>query len=247
LGPDTTVSVEASWVRGLHLPRLRNISGTVPALYQLEQTARSHYRGVAVTLHRRMSRELSYLLAYNVGHTRDDASDFDEHPLDPADLSKDWAHSRQHQAQRLVASALFELPTEEWKSAPGWLQEGLEHISVAPIFTIGSGRPVNALDSTDIFRTAAYPVSARPFGLGRNPFVSPAFVNFDIRTMKTFYFRQERLFLQVGVEAFNLMNHSNPLRVSPYYAAHGTRLSSYGSPVETLNARQIQLLIQLEY
>ena len=247
LGPDTTVSIEASWVRGLHLPRVRNISSTLPALYQLEQTARSHYRGVAVTLHRRMSRELSYLLAYNAGQTRDDASDFDEHPLDPADLRKDWARSRQHQAQRLAASALFELPTEEWKSAPAWLQEGLEHISVAPIFTIGSGRPVNALDSTDVFRTAAYPVSARPFGLARNPSFSPAFVNFDIRTMKTFYFRQERLFLQVGVEAFNLMNHSNPLRVSLYYAAQGTRLASYGSAVETLNARQIQLLIQLEY
>ena len=49
------------------------------------------------------------------------------------------------------------------------------------------------------------------------------------------------------MEAFNLLNHSNPLRVSPYYAAQGARLTSYGSPVETLNARQIQLLIQLEY
>jgi len=247
LGPDTTVSIEASWVRGFHLPRVRNISGTLPALYQLEQTARSHYRGVAVTLHRRMSHELSYLLAYNAGQTWDNASDFDEHPLDPADLRKDWGRSRQHQAQRLAASALFELPVEEWKRAPKWLRDGFEHISVAPIFTIGSGRPVNALDSTDVFRTAAYPVSARPFGLARNPFLSPAFVNFDVRTMKTFYFRHERLFLQVGVEAFNLLNHSNPLRVSPYYAAQGARLASYGSPVETLNARQIQLLIQLEY
>ena len=49
------------------------------------------------------------------------------------------------------------------------------------------------------------------------------------------------------MEAFNLMNHSNPLRVSPHYAARGARLTSYGSAVETLNARQIQLLIQLEY
>ena len=247
LGSDTTISVEASWVRGFHLPRIRNVSGSLPALYELEQTARSHYRGVTVTLHRRMTRELSYLVAYNAGRTRDDASDFDEHPLDPADLSKDWARSRQHQAQRLATSALFELPSDEWKTGPAWFREGLEHISVAPIFTIGSGRPVNALDSTDVFRTGAYPLSARPFALGRNPFLSPAFVNLDLRAMKTFYFRQERLFLQVGVEAFNLMNHSNPLRVSPYYAARGERLASYGSALETLNARQIQLLIQLEY
>ena len=49
------------------------------------------------------------------------------------------------------------------------------------------------------------------------------------------------------VEAFNLANHSNPLRVSPYYAAGGRRLASYGEAIETLNARQLQLVVQLEY
>jgi len=49
------------------------------------------------------------------------------------------------------------------------------------------------------------------------------------------------------VEAFNLANHSNPLRVSPYYAAGGRRLASYGEAVETLNARQLQLVVQIEY
>jgi Carboxypeptidase regulatory-like domain/TonB dependent receptor-like, beta-barrel len=247
LGKDTTLGFEYSHVRGLHLPRLRNIAGHLPGLYQLEQTAQSDYNGVSVTLNRRMSRELSFLLAYHLGHSHDDASDFDEQPLDPLDLRRDWAYSRQHQAQRLAASALFELPVEEIPRAPEWLRKSLVRVTVAPIFTTGSGRPINALETTDIFRTGAFPISARPFGLARNPFLSPSATSLDLRTMKTFPFKHDRAYAQVGVEVFNLTNHSNPLRVSQSYAAEGSLLPSYGQAVETLNARQIQFLIQLEY
>jgi hypothetical protein len=247
LGKDTTLGFEYSYVRGLHLPRVRNIAGHLPGLYQLEQTAQSDYNGVSVTLNRRMSRELSFLLAYHLGHSHDDASDFDEQPLDPLNLRRDWAYSRQHQAQRLAASALFELPVEEIRRAPERLRKSLERVTVAPIFTTGSGRPINALETTDIFRTGAFPISARPFGLARNPFFSPSATSLDLRTMKTFPFKHDRAYVQVGVEVFNLTNHSNPLRVSQYYAAGGIRLPSYGQAVETLNARQIQFLIQLEY
>jgi hypothetical protein len=194
-----------------------------------------------------MSRELSFLLAYHLGHSHDDASDFDEQPLDPLNLRRDWAYSRQHQAQRLAASALFELPVEEIRRAPEWLRKSLERVTVAPIFTTGTGRPINALETTDIFRTGAFPISARPFGLARNPFFSPSATSLDLRTMKTFPFKHDRAYVQAGVEVFNLTNHSNPLRVSQYYAAGGIRLPSYGQAVETLNARQIQFLIQLEY
>jgi hypothetical protein len=65
--------------------------------------------------------------------------------------------------------------------------------------------------------------------------------------MKTFLVREGRAWLQTGLEAFNLGNHSNVLRVSPYFAARGSPLASYGNEVETLNARQIQFLIQFEY
>jgi len=247
LGKDTTLTLEYSYVRGLHLPRLRNAAGHLPALYQLEQTAYSSYSGVSMSLNRRMSRELSFLVAYHLGQSHDDASDFDEQPLDPLDLRRDWARSRQHQTQRLAASALFELPVEEMHGLPGRLRESLEHVTVAPILTTGSGRPINALDATDSFRTGAYPISARPFDLARNPFLSPSTTSLDLRTMKTFHFKHDRAYVQAGIEVFNLTNHSNPLRVSQYYAANEVRLPSYGQAVETLNARQVQFLIQVEY
>jgi len=246
-GPDTTLAVEVASVRGFHLPRIRNQADILPPAYQLEQTARSSFLGGSVTLNRRMSRELTFLVAYNLGRTHDDGSDYDEHPLDPFDLRRDWARSRQHQAHRFAASALFDLPVEEVRSLPKWLRDSLDHLSLAPIVTVGARRPLNALASTDTFRTGAYPLSARPFGLARNPFWSPAMVNMDLRLMKTIFLWRERARLQFGVEVFNLTNHSNPLRVSPYYASRDSQQDSYGQALETLNARQIQWLVQLEY
>ncbi len=233
LRKDTSISLEASQIRGFHLPRIRNTSATLPPSYQLEQTGRATYTGVSTTLNRRLSNELTYLIAYNIGRARDDGSDFDEHPQDPLNIRKDWAASRQHQLHRLAASAVFQLPF-------------VDDISVAPILSVGSGRPVNALQTTDVFRTGAYPLSARPVGYARNSFRSPASFNVDLRLMKTIHVRDSAV-LQFGIEGFNLTNHSNVDRVSPYYSNSAARLSSFRQPLESLPARQFQLLIQFEY
>jgi hypothetical protein len=248
LNSDTTVSVEYSYVRGFHLPRLRNIDLGLPPLYQLEQTARSSYQGASVTLQRRLSKEWTYLVAYNIGSTSDDGSDYDEQPSNPANPRLDWAHSKQHQLHRVVASGLFDLPAEELRAAPGWLRDALENIRVAPIFSFGSGRPLNALETTDASRTGAYPITARPFDLRRNPFFQPGTTSFDVRFMKSWWVVQpRRAVIELAADIFNLANHTNPLRVSPFYAAGINRLGTYGGLVETLNARQVQFSLSLEY
>ena len=233
LGKDTSISVEGSQIRGFHLPRIRNVTGTLPPTYELEQTGRSTYAGVSATLNHRLSKELTYLIAYNLGRAYDDGSDFDEHPQNPLDIRRDWAHSRQHQLHRLAASAVFELPF-------------FDDISLAPILSVGSGRPLNALLTTDALRTGAYPLSGRPAGFGRNSFRSPANLNLDVRLMKTIHVR-DRAVLQFGIEAFNLTNHANIERVSQHYSNPSGRLASFGQPLESLPARQLQLLIQFEY
>ncbi len=246
-GKDTTLTVDYSLIRGFHLPRLRNARLGLPPRYELEQSARSAFHGGSVTLNRRMSRELSFLLTYSGGTTHDDGSDYDEQPMDPAGTRKDWALSRQHQAHRMVASALFDLPVELWPGGPRWLLGPLDRVTVAPIVTAGTGRPVNALDSTDTFRTGAYPISARPYGLARNPYLSPGTFSTELRLMKTIPMKKERARMQFGVEFFNLTNHSNPLRVSPYYTARGAKLDTYRDFLETNNARQIGFFAQFEY
>lgn len=239
LGKETSFSAETTQIRAFHLPRIRNVAGTLPPSYELEQTGRSSYAGVAFTLNHRPSDELTYLITYNTGRTYDDGSDFDEHPLDPLRIREnDWSYSRQHQRQRLAASAVFELPL------PG---EMFEDISWAPILAVGSGRPLNALLTTDAYRTGAYPISARPVGMARNSFRSPATFSLDLRVMKTWKVL-ERAILQVGVESFNLTNHPNLERLSGYYATPaGARLATFGQPLESLPGRQLQFLVQFEY
>ena len=62
-----------------------------------------------------------------------------------------------------------------------------------------------------------------------------------MRLMKTIKVMQERARWQFGIEAFNLMNHTNRLRVSPFYT------NTFGAIVEAQNPRQLQLMVQFEY
>lgn len=235
LDKDTTLAVEFSHVRGLNLPRIRNSNGTLPAQFLLEQNATSTFDGATFTLSRRMTSEFGYLLSYSAGRTKDSGSDYDEQPQNPLDLRAEWALSRQHQAHRVTATGLFEIEALEK------LSERLSHIHIVPSFSFGSGRPLPALESGDTLRTAAFPLSARPAGLGRNPFFTPANASLDARVFKEIHWEERHLRLQVGVETYNLLNRSNPLRLIPYFN------SNYRDVIEFSNARQFQLFLHCEF
>lgn len=222
---DTTLRVEYSHVRGLHLPRIRNWRGTLPAEFLLEQTASSTYDGVTVALTRRMTSEFGYLLSYTGGRTYDDGSDFDEQPQDPRNLRAEWARSKQHQAHRVTATGLFEY----------------EEFHLVPSFTFGSGRPVPMLAGSDVFQTGAFPISARAANTVRNPNLSPANASLDARVFKLFAQDERKEKLQVGVEVYNILNRSNPIRFIPYAGA------SHMAPIEFSSARQIQLFLHFEF
>ncbi len=233
LTKETTISVEASNVHGFHLPRLSS--------YLLEQSASSQYEGISVSMNRRMSKELALIVNYNIGRARDDASDFDEQPEFPYNKSQDWARSRQYQKHRFSASGTYELP------APDWLNGALDKWNLAPVFVAGSGRPLNTLLTTDVYRTGAYPITARPLGFARNSMLGPNTYSVDVRLMKTIPFNENRSRLQFGVESFNLVNHSNPVMLSEFYAAPSAKLGSYKTLIESGTPRQIQFFMQFEY
>jgi len=247
LGKDTKLSVEFASVRGFHLPRIRNAHITLPPVYQLEQAARSSHHGLTVSVSRSVHRDFSFLVGYTLGRSQDDASDFEEQPMDPSDVRREWSLSRHHQLHRFVASGLFEVPADEWRGLPTGLRRLFSDVVVSPIVQLSSGRPLNALLTSDVYRTGAYPISARPEGVRRNAFRWPATANLNLRLMKGIWLWERRAILQFGAEAFNLLNHTNPQQVSPYYQADGRYLASFGGLVETLGARQVQLFAQLEY
>jgi Carboxypeptidase regulatory-like domain/TonB dependent receptor-like, beta-barrel/TonB-dependent Receptor Plug Domain len=243
---DLTASASYLHVRGVKLPRTRNIG----AAFQLEDSASSTYDGVSFTVNRRLADEFEFSASYTLSKTYDDASDFNEQPQNPNDLRSDWSVSRQHQQQRLVFNALWELPIgdeEPGKPAPtDPLSKIFGHIEVAPIFSVESGRPVNPLTG---YSNLAYPLTARPLGLGRNSARTPMLANMDFRVLKFFPFPSvsKTAKLDVVAEAFNLFNRPNVAQVNPIYGVGPLPASMWLQPLASAGARRIQFSLDFEF
>lgn len=229
------------------------LNGQFDGVYQLSNSATSTYNGVSFTLDRKMNDELAFSASYTLSKTFDDASDFDEQPQNPYSLAAERALSRQNQLQRFVFNALWELPIgdEEDKPAnqkenPGWLTRTFRHIEVAPIFTAGSGQPVNPLTGLDSNLSHAFPLSSRPLGSGRDSLHNPFTANMDFRVLKYFPFGESR-HLDVVAEFFNLFNHPNVLQINPVFGSGVSPISGFGAPIEGLGARQVQFSLDFEF
>jgi hypothetical protein len=244
LARDLTATASYLHVRGMKLPRTRNIGLPGADIFQLEDSASSTYDGATFSVNRRMSNEFEFSAGYTISKTYDNASDFNEQPQNPFDLRPEWAVSRQHQQQRLVFNALWELPIGDEEPgkppADNWVTKVFGHIELAPIFTVESGRPVNPLTGADTYNTQAYPLTARPLGFSRNSARTPALANVDFRALKYFPFGKTAK-LDVVAEAFNLLNRSNVAAVNPVFGANFLR------PIAGAGARQVQFSLDFEF
>jgi outer membrane receptor protein involved in Fe transport len=222
------------------------------AVYQLEDSASSTYNGLTLALNKRLSNEFELLASYTFSKATDDASDFDEQPANPFDLRAERALSRQDVRHRFVLSSLFDLPVGE-EEGKGSNEEGsdllgtiLGHIEVAPIITLSSGRPVNALTGADEERSRAYPLASRPLGLARNSLRTRRLINVDLRALKYVPFG-ERRHLDLVVEFFNLLNRPNVLSVNPFYGSGAVPLLNFGAPIAFAAPRQVRFSIDFEF
>ena len=260
---DLTAKASYLFVRGIKLSRTRNINLLPPGpvfgpradprfndIYQLEDSASSTYQGTSFTLNRRMSNELEFSASYTLSKTFDNASDFDEQPQNPFALSAERARSRQDQRHRLVFNALWELPIgdEEAGQPPkdDWLTKIFGHIEIAPIFTLESGRPVNPLTGIDSNGSDAFPLSARPPGVGRNSFTTPMLANVDFRVLKYFPVGKAGK-LDLVAEAFNLLNRPNVAQVNPVFGPGPVALRGFLEPLTGVGARRIQFALDFEF
>jgi hypothetical protein len=222
-------------------------------IYQLQNSAGSTYNGASLTLSRKMSEELEFSASYTLSKTYDDASDYDEEPQNPFNLAAENAFSRQHQQQRFVFNALWDLPIgeEEDKGGKsdertGWLVQTFSHIEVAPILTLESGRPVDPLTGLDSNQSHAFPLSARPLALGRNSLKTPALATMDLRVLKYFPFGGAKR-LDVVAEFFNLFNHGNVSQINPVFGSGLTPLPGFGQRIAGTGSRQIQFSLDFEF
>lgn len=223
------------------------------AIYQLQNSAVSTYNGGSLTLSQRMNAELEFSASYTLSKTFDNASDFDEQPQNPFNLRSENAISRQHQQQRFVFNALWDLPIgdEEEKGGKakentGWLAETFSHIEVAPILTLDSGRPVNPLTGLDSNQSHAFPLSARPRALERNSLKTPAVFSMDLRVLKYFPFGGAKR-LDLAAEFFNLFNRANVSQINAVFGSGLTPIPGFRQPIAGTGARQIQFSLDFEF
>jgi len=222
-------------------------------IYELQNSAHSTYNGASITLSRAMSKEFEFSASYTLSKTYDNASNYDEQPQNPFNLAAENAVSRQHQQQRFVFNALWDLPIGEEegsgrKSEPdqGWLVRTFSHIEVAPIFIAESGRPVNPLTGLDSNRTHAFPLSSRPLGFGRNALQNPAVVMLNLRVLKYFPLGESKR-LDFVVESFNLLNRANVAQINPVFGSGPIPITGFTQPIAGTGARQIQFSLDFEF
>jgi hypothetical protein len=269
IAPDLTASVNYLFVRGVKLSRTRNVNLLPPTvltlqnaanlgvpnptsqqtgrevfgpgrsnpgfndIFLLEDSASSTYHGLTTSLTERMTKELEFMASYTFSKTLDDASDFDEQPQNPFDLRAERSLSSQHQQQRFTFNALWNLPI------PG-------EIELAPLITVGTGRPIDPLVGLDSNHSDAFPLSARPLGLGRNSLETPRGAIVDLGVVKTIKLGEYR-HVDLAAQFFNLFNHVSASAINPFFGTSAVPLAGFGRPIQGVSPRQIQLVVNLEY
>jgi hypothetical protein len=218
-------------------------------IYQLENAASSTYHGLSISLNRRLAQEVEFSVNYTWSKTIDDASDFDEQPQNPYDLTEERGLSRNDQEHRLVLNGTFDLPVGD-EDAPAAHQnlatKLFKNIELAPIVTVQSGQPVDPLTGLDSNHSQAWPLAARPAGFGRNTLLTPGTANVDFRVLK-FFPVGEHAHLDLVAELFNLLNQTNVSEINPSFGPGLTPFVGFGAPTQALNARQIQFSLDFEY
>jgi outer membrane receptor for ferrienterochelin and colicin len=265
-----TLSVNYLFVRGHALPRTVNVNLAAPVteadrpvfgdarldprrdgIFELQPTAASTYHGVTLTANRRLSHEIEWTTSYTWSHATDTASDFDEQPENPYALAGELSDSRYDERHRFVASALFDLPIGDEEDrkpgqAPRWWERAFGGIELAPIVTVGSGRPVNPLIGSDVGGTHAFPFTDRPAGLARNSLRLPASASVDLRLLKSIAVKPHGK-LDLVVEGFNILNRTNVTALNTTYGLGTAPLPSFGRPIDAGTARHMQFSIDFEF
>lgn len=290
IGRHTAISAGTVWIAGSQLRLSRNInqptngvrpypavSTSSPILpgtplgniIQVESTGKSSYRSLWAAVNRRLSRGVHF----NAAYTWSRSLDYNSLSSPPAvvtvqngfDLADSWGPSDFDARHRLVARAVYDLPSGSHSFLDGW--------QVSAILQSQSGNPLNIVTSSSAL--TGIPNTVRPdvtgpieivgdvqrwfdpsvfvvangFGnLRRNAVVGPRFDNLDASLRKVIQTRWgARVLLQADV--FNVFNHVNlgqPGRIvgSPNF---GVITNTRFPPGDSGSSRQVQLSARVTF
>jgi hypothetical protein len=288
LTPDLAMMVGYFGSKGTHLTLRRNINQPVNGvrpfvalsesspilpgtplgnITQVENTGNSSYNALWVTAKQR----LGHGLQFNASYTWSKSLDYNSLSLQGVvvqnsyDLRSDRGLSDFDARQRLVVSAMYELPFRGHLLAEGWqLAAIVQAQSGNPVNIVTSNSTVNGVANTlrpDVtgpikilgavegwFDTTVFTPVARFGSLGRNVVIGPGFNNTDFSVIKNTKV-SEAVWVQFRAEFFDLFNHPNfgqPGNVvgTPAFG----RITNTRFPTgESGSSRQVQFALKLMF
>jgi len=235
------LSLDYTTRRGVRLYRLRNLNAPLPGATtppnpnfvnfdQYESSATSRGNTLAVTFRSRAQKRLNFLAQYKLSKTLNDTGgiSLSALPANNYDLRPEWGPAnfdRRHQFNFLGTYSTF------WR-----LQFGA-------VVNLHTGLPYDITTGLDDYHDGQF--NARPPGVTRNTGRDRGLANLDLRCSRSFLLgksKGEQRRLEVGVDAFNALNHVN------YLGSVGIISSSFfGQPNAANPGRQVQLTLRFSF
>jgi outer membrane receptor protein involved in Fe transport len=209
VGRATTVSVTYTGMRGYSLFLSRDINAPIPPLYdgrpdpslgvvrQIESAGRLSSQSFQVMLRGHLTRTFNGQLQYTFGHALNNTSGVNWFPANDYDVSGEWSRADFDREHAFEGVGTFRLGAAT-------------QFGVAA--SLSTGKPYSLLAGEDLYGNARG--TARPAGVPRNSLTGPGYANVDLRVSHDITLRarskpNDPWTLTVGVDAFNVLNHTN--------------------------------------
>jgi hypothetical protein len=263
IGPRNAISVGYEHLRGRQL--IMQINQNVPTCAasgnnngcrpnpayannnQYSSAGRSEYNAIHLSFVQRPIRLGSYRVSYTYSKSMNNVGEaFFSSPIDPFDLSKDWARSDNDQRHRLVVTGTLATPATPATS----LWEHLSHgFQVSGAVQYYSALPFNITTGTNTIQgTGARPTVDGVF-ISRNAGVGSPFSTVSLRVNRSFAIGR-RARLEGLIEAFNLFNRRNDIaRITVFGSgAYPTNpAANFGQVTVVGEPRSVQLGFRFRY
>jgi carboxypeptidase family protein/TonB-dependent receptor-like protein len=251
LGKATTLTVNYTGIRGVHLFRSRDINAPPPPFYltrpdpslgvlrQIESAGDLESHSLEIGLRGNVTRYFTGMLQYTLGRAYNNVGGtpagvnrqfgINVFPANNYDLSGEWARADFDQRQRFSMLGTV-TPRKYFK------------LGVA--LSLYSGQPYNETTGRDDNRDGL--ANDRPFGVPRNSLQGPGYADLDLRWSRDFFIvpakKDKGPTVTFGFDAFNVLNHVN-------YVSYIGDLGSpfFGKPIAAQPPRRLQASFRFRF
>ncbi len=240
LAKSATLATSYVGSRGYNLFQSRDVNAPLPPgfpvrpdpargqIREIESDGRQRNNSLEVVLRGQVTKRLSGMAQYNLGHVTNNTDGINSFPASSWDLNGEWARASFDTRHRFNLLASFD--------GGRWLKFGAGVI-------LSSGLPINVTTGIDANHDGL--ANDRPPGLARNSMQGPDRAEFDLRWSRSFSLEhslRKGASATLAVDAFNVLNRVN-------YSTYVGVLTSpfFGQPVASRPARRMQANLRFEF